>query len=112
MMTTRLALAESGRATANASGIATVELRAAKAGEWWRVKSASISGNSALEPTVKIYRGFVSESSIIGGSLTGNLDSAIGDDFIQPNEAIICQWTGATVGAQFTFTVQGERGVG
>lgn len=109
-MTNNLPLAESGRAIADANGIATVTLRAARAGEWWRVKSSSISGNSVLEPTVKVYRGFVSESSIIGGSLTGNLDSATGDDFIQPNEAVICQWTGATPGTQFTFTVQGERG--
>lgn len=111
-MTTKLALAESGRATANASGIATVELRASRAGEWWRIRNSSVSGDSVLEPVVKVYRGFVSESSIIGGSLTGNLDSASGDDYIQPNEAVICQWTGATPGATFTFTVQGERGVG
>lgn len=111
-MTNKLVLAESGRATANASGIATVELRAARAGEWWRIKNTSVTGNSTLEPTVKVYRGFVSESSIIGGSLTGNLDSASGDDYIQPNEGVICQWTGATSGAIFTFTVQGERGVG
>lgn len=107
-----MVLAESGRATANAAGIATVELRAAKAGEWWRIKNSSVSGNSALEPTCKVYRGFVSESSIIGGSLTGNLDSAHGDDYIQPNEAVICQWTGATPDSSFTFTIQGERGVG
>lgn len=103
-------LYESGRAVADANGIATVELRSSIAGEWWRVKNASVSGDSTLEPVVKVYRGFVSESSIIGGSLTGNLDSAIGDDRIQPNEAIICQWTGATAGASFTFTIQGERG--
>ena len=109
MMTNRVPLYESGRATAAANGLATVELRSPRAHEWWRVTGASVSGNSALEPTVKVYRGFVSESSVIGGSLTGNLDSATGDDLIQPGEAVICQWTGATPGTLFTFTIQGER---
>jgi hypothetical protein len=107
-----LPLAESGRAIANASGIATVELRSAKAGEWWKITNATVNGNSALEPVAKVYRGFVSDSNVIGGSLTGNFDSASGDDFIQPGVAVICQWIGATAGSQFTFTIQGERGVG
>lgn len=103
-------LYESGRATADASGTATVQLRASVWGEWWRIKNANVSGNSAIEPEVRVYRGFVGDSNRIGGSLTGNLDTAAGDDYIPPNEAVIAQWTGATPGAQFTFTITGERG--
>lgn len=111
-MTSNLPLYESGRATADANGVATVTLRSSIWGEWWRIKSASISGNSALEPQAKVYRGFVADSNIIGGSNSANLDSASGDDFIPQNESVVCQWTGATPGAQFTFTITGERGRG
>lgn len=111
-MTASLPLYESGRAVAGANGIATVELRSAISGEWWRIRGSAISGNSVLEPSAKVYRGFVTESSIIGTSGSGNLDNANGDDYIPPNEAVICQWTGATPGAQFTFTITGERGRG
>lgn len=108
-MTSKYPLTESGRATADASGIATVQMRSAISGEWWRVKSTSVSGNSALEPQAKVYKGFVSESALIGGSASGNLDSGYGDDLIEPGVAVIVQWTQATAGAQFTATIQGER---
>lgn len=101
---------QSGSAVADANGTATVELRPGIAGEWWRIRNTSVSGNSANEPVVKVYKGFVTDSHLIGGSLTGNLDSAVGDDYLQPNEALICVWTGATPGAHFTVTVTGERG--
>lgn len=102
-------LAESGRAIADAAGVATVQLRSQIGGEWWEITSASVSGDSTLEPQVKIYRGFISDSYIIGGSASGNLDSGYGSDLIHPNVAVIAQWTQATPGAQFTFTVQGQR---
>lgn len=108
-MATELQLYESGRATADANGRAQVEMRSAIWGEWWRVTNASVSGNSVLEPQLKVYRGFVSDTALIGGSLTGNLDSATGNDVIQPNESVIFVWTGATPGAQFTATVTGVR---
>lgn len=108
-MATEIQLFESGRATADANGRAQVEMRSAIWGEWWRVRNTSVNGNSTLEPEVRVYRGFVSDSSLIGGSLTGNLDSATGADIFQPNEAIIFVWTGATPGAQFTATITGER---
>jgi hypothetical protein len=111
-MTSNLPLYESGRATADANGVATVTLRASRWGEWWRIKGSTVNGNSVLEPQAKVYRGFVSDSAIIGGSNSANLDTATGDDYIPPNESVICQWTGATPGAQFTFTITGERGVG
>ena len=102
-------LAESGRAIADAAGIATVQLRSQIGGEWWEITSATVSGNSVLEPQVKIYRGFISDSFIIGGSASGNLDSGYGSDLIQPNVSVIAQWTQSTPGSQFTFTVQGQR---
>jgi len=108
-MTSKYQLFESGRAVADASGRAQVEMRSALWGEWWRVTNTSVNGNSTVEPQLKVYRGFVSDSSLIGGSLTGNLDSATGNDVIQPNEAILFVWTGATPGAQFTATITGER---
>lgn len=112
-MTTRSsALYESGRAVADANGTATVQLRSGIFGEWWRITGSTMNGNSALEPTAKVYRGFVSDSCVIGTSGSGNLDNANGNDFIPPNEAVICQWIGATPGAQFTFTITGERGRG
>lgn len=103
-------LIQSGSAVADANGNAVVEMRPGIAGEWWRVRNTSVSGNSSNEPVVKIYKGFVSDACLIGGSLTGNLDSANGDDYIQPNEAIICVWSQATPGASFTVTITGERG--
>lgn len=104
-------LYETGSATADATGVATVRLQPLRAFETWHITRMMISSTSTtLVPTLKVYRGSINPSQLIDGTYTGTLNQSDTSVDVPNGEAIIAQWTGATPGSTCVFTIQGRKG--
>jgi hypothetical protein len=102
-------LYESGRGTANASGVATVTIGPRRAFEKWQVTRVAVqSTSSVLVPTCRLYRGAAVASRLIDGTYTGTLDSTDLSLTLQSGEDLVAEWSGCDVGATCTVTVDGE----
>lgn len=107
-MTTELF--ESGRATADASGVARITLQPLTAFEKWRVSSMTVSSNSSPEvPTVKVYKGGETPSALIDGSYTGTQDRSETNLTLHSGQPLLAVFTGAQIGSTCVFTITGER---
>lgn len=102
-------LFESASAVADANGVARATLQPLRAFERWRVRRMTVqSTSSTLVPTCKVYRGAESANRLIDGTHTGTLDHSDTDLPMQNGESIIAVWEGADVGAQCTFSIEGD----
>lgn len=110
-MRNKLQLQTSGTATANAAGVARVQLGPQKAGESWVVKGYAVANDSALTQlvTCNIYRNVVSDTTLVDGTYQGQSRVSRGDNLdIGPGNTLIAEWTGCTPGSISTFIVNGE----
>jgi hypothetical protein len=108
-----LPMQESGRATADSSGVATVRLGPRRAFETWAIESVAIESTSTLIPELREYLGDAVPSRLTGSSRAGDLDSGVNPNPIQllSGQDIVYQWTGCTVGAICQVTITGTKNV-
>jgi hypothetical protein len=107
--TTEYALSASVTATATGAGIATVQIGPNLPSETWHITNSAVTTTSAAVSRVKVYRGTVTPGNVVDGSNTGNLDASDTVYNLRAGDFLTVQWTGATPGAQCTFTVGGTR---
>lgn len=99
----------SGDAVADANGRAEVRMQPLTAFERWRVARMTIhSDSSTLVPTLRVYRGGVSNSAMVDNSQTGTLDHSDTNLLLRNGEPLIFEWTGADVGATCTAIIEGD----
>lgn len=104
-----LPLAESASATADASGVARVQMGPLRAFESWDVRSTTVaSTSSVLVPTARVYRGAEAPSRLIDGTYTGTQDTSDTAYTLRSGERVIVVFSGADVGSQCTVTLEGE----
>lgn len=102
-------LTETGRATADANGVATVTIGPQRAFERWHITGVAISSDSStLLPELREFRGGAG-GQLLGASRAGDLDSGIADIALKPGEELTYQWTNCDVGAQCRVTLDGTR---
>lgn len=105
-----LPLFESNTGIANAAGRAVARVQPLRAFETWDITRLAVSSTSSvLVPTARIYRGAETPSMLVDGTHTGNLDQSDTQLALANGEALICVWSGADVGSQCVFTVQGSK---
>lgn len=103
-------LFESDTGVADAAGRAVASVQPLRAFETWNIRRMAVSSTSStLVPTARIYRGSENPSMLVDGTHTGNLDQSDTELALANGEALICVWSGADVGSQCTFTVQGSK---
>lgn len=93
-----------------ASGIVAVRLGPTSTRVQWHVTNASVQVSSnVLEPTANLYLN--SKATKLAGTYAGSNDSSPLDVWVR-NGVIICEWTGADVGARATLFLQGTMKIG
>jgi hypothetical protein len=99
----------SGSVTLNGSGNGQVALGPSLPGTAWYPTGASvIVSSSGSVPTLKLYLGSVGQSNFIGGSYTGNNDTAsVSAITLYPGQVIIAVWAGGDSGATATVVLTG-----
>lgn len=101
-------LYESASAIAGADGIARVSLGPLRSFEQWEITNTTVSSASiSLVPTARLYRGGEAPSRLIDGTYTGTLDTTDTRYTLRSGEKVLAVFTGASVGAQCTVTVEG-----
>lgn len=98
--------------TLGANGSGTVFVGPTVAGTSWTVTNMSTTGNSAVQPVLKVYRGNVSDQYLLNGTLMGNLDQNNDQIVLQNNEKLACQYTGGTAGAVMTVNITATQKYG
>lgn len=102
-------LYQSGSATADANGTATVMLGPLRAFEIWEITGSSVTNSSTTaDPKCIVYRNHVAPSNIVGSTYSGRQDSGPANERLMSGEKLIAQWTGADVGSACQFNVSGE----
>lgn len=110
-----LPLEASAFALLNSNGDGAAVLQPLTAGETWHVTRMTVQCNSSIAngniPEIRVYRRFISPTTMIDSSYDGNLNTSQCDEFIGNGEQIIAVWTGGDANATGTFVVAGERKV-
>ena len=106
-MDTKLALSKYASINANAIGVATLQLGPVANGESWHVNKMTVTSTSSVQPTVKIYRGNVS-NAFIDFTLTGQGDVSETDVDVRNLEFLTAQFVGADPGSSCTWLVEGD----
>jgi hypothetical protein len=102
-------LVEAESAIAGADGRATVQLGPSRAFEDWTLESVAVFSNSVLQSQARVYRDSEAPSRFLGGTYDGNNDSAVAKTFLSTGQSVVVVWSGCTVGAQCTVTLNGLR---
>lgn len=99
-MGSTLALNEYASATADSTGTATVTIGPHRYGDSWYITLISSEVQSTKQTTLTIYRGVPSNTSIIGGTYSGNFDSASGGApiVVKDGDKLTFQWTNCNQG--------------
>lgn len=104
----QIPLLEYVQATVGADGTATVNIGPRKYGDRWTVTTLASQSNSALETTLKVYRGAAVPTAVVASTYSGNNDNAGGAAIeIGSADKLVFQWTGATPGAICTCRIEG-----
>lgn len=113
-MSTRLPLDEYVNAIAiddgtGITGTATVTIGPYRYGESWYINLITSQIQSTHQSTLKIYRGVISNTSIVAGTYSGNFDTASGGSNIElkNGDKLVFQWTGADIGADCQARIEG-----
>jgi len=101
-------LLEYVQATADATGTANAVIGPKKYGDRWSVNTLASASTSALESTLKVYRGAAVPTAQVASTYSGNNDNAGGAAIeIGSADKLVFQWTGATPGAVCTCRIEG-----
>jgi hypothetical protein len=100
----------SQEAVANAAGVASASIGPVPIGQTWKIERTSVQSNSAARSTATVYRGVATTPAnyIDSAKGSGNGDSSMISYRLRPGESVTVQWTGCTVGARCTFSIDGE----
>jgi len=98
------------RATADASGTATVSTGGVPPWKVWRITRTSVTTTSVARTTATLYRNSISAANVIdSAAISGNNDTSDTVYEIRSGEQLIVVWTGADVGASCTATISGVQ---
>lgn len=105
-----LPLLEYVQATADDSGTAQAEISPAKYGDSWVIRLLATNTNSVAESQLRVYRGVVSDSTMVASTYSGNADNAGGSELrLSAGEKLIFVWTNADVGSVCTCRLEGDH---
>lgn len=110
MTTQELQLNKGGQVTLNASGTGTVKLGPTQYGQRWKVTNVAVATSTAVNvPECRIYLGPPAATSMLGGSFSGNQDTASTQVELLPGQYLTAVWTGGDSGAVATLSLYGTR---
>lgn len=97
-----------GLITADAAGVATLELGAPPLESWWLIGRIVVRTNSAAATEARVFVGEVVDTNEEDATPSGNLDSADYPRglYVAGGALLIVQWTGAAVGDQCYASAQ------
>lgn len=97
-------------ATFDAAGRAVVRIGPTRSGERWHVILTNISTTSLATTAFRLYRGREAASALLDQSLfNGNGDVSDTVYELLAGQDVVGVWSGGTVGAIGTLTLNGER---
>lgn len=95
--------------TLDANGGGSAYLGATVAGTKWTIINMVTSGNSTVQPVLKVYRGAIAPSNLMSGTMTGNIDNNSDRIELQANERLAIEYSGGTPGSLMTFNIIAEQ---
>jgi hypothetical protein len=106
-------LAESGTATVDASGAATVNIGPRRPGEKWQVTTLSVSAtrSTSNRPTARLYLGGAG-GTYLQGTQAGHQDQTDMAQTLHSGQVLTVVWQGADAGQTAQVTVTGTKTVG
>jgi hypothetical protein len=93
---------------ANGAGQGTIGPN--RRGEQWRIERMSTSGNSTLEPELKVYRGGTDPGNQIDLTITanGDISETTTELVLWEGEVLTFEYTGGSSGAEMSARVEGK----
>ena len=90
-----------GLVSADAAGVATLELGSPPLESWWLIGRLVVRTNSAAATEARVFVGEVVDTNEEDATPSGNLDAADYPQglYVAGGALVIVQWTGASVGA-------------
>lgn len=92
-------------------GTAAIAVGPAIRGEIWDIEHLSVStdSNDVIPTQAYIYRGTISEASLIEATTSGNADVTNTNMRLTAPELLWIQWREGTVGARAILRIEGKR---
>lgn len=95
--------------TLNASGAASATFGPGRSSEHWAVERMTTAGNSAIQPTLNVYRG---TSALVDTTRHGNQDISDTNLSLMPGEFITAAYSAGSPGAVMVFYLEGTATYG